>query len=96
MATKRRPYTCWTNSPTKAIAQKTKTMSGRNTSTARSPRRATATAAVTPASAPTRSPMKATNGDHGNQWSETARATDGNTSAANGIKSRTAHQPSGV
>jgi hypothetical protein len=40
--------------------------------------------------------MKPTNGDHGNHWSEAARATDGNTSAANGIKSRTAHQPSGV
>ena len=40
--------------------------------------------------------MKPTHGDHGNHWSEAARATDGNTSATNDIKSRTAHQPSGV
>ena len=40
--------------------------------------------------------MKPTRGDHGNQRSETARATDGKKSAANSIKSRTAHQPSGV
>lgn len=75
---------------------KTKTISGRNTRSDRSPRRTMATAAITPASAPNRTPKKPTNANHWLEWPEAAGANDIKESAANGIKSLTAHEPSGV